>query len=108
MPHNKLVEVIFQEVCTRASSVPIVNRKERAFRPILDRRLLFGSDYIQNDEVWWIEAQQNVIYLEDGIFDESAGVYASEIALKIVDDEGNFVGVIKAVINVEQLITTDQ
>ena len=66
------------------------------------------SDYIQNDEVWWTEAQQNVIYLEEGVFDESAGVYASNIALKIVDDEGNFIGVMKVVINVEQLITTDQ
>ena len=66
------------------------------------------SDYIQNDEVWWTEAQQNGIYLEEGVFDESAGVYASDIALKIVDDKGNFIGVMKAVINVEQLITTDQ
>jgi len=66
------------------------------------------SDYIQNDEVWWIEARQNGIYLEEGVFDESAGVYASDIALKIVDDKGNFIGVMKAVINVEQLITTDK
>ncbi len=66
------------------------------------------SDYIQNDEVWWTEAQQNGIYLEEGVFDESAGVYASDIALKIVDDKGNFIGVMKVVINVEQLITTDQ
>ncbi|MCH8324847.1 MAG: cache domain-containing protein [Thaumarchaeota archaeon] len=66
------------------------------------------SDYIQNDEVWWTEAQQNGIYLEEGVFDESAGVYASDIALKIVDDKGNFIGVMKAVINVELLITTDQ
>ena len=66
------------------------------------------SDYIQNDEVWWTEAQQNGIYLEEGVFDESAGVYASDIALKIVDDKGNFIGVMKAVINVEQLITTDK
>lgn len=66
------------------------------------------SDYIQNDEVWWTEAQQNGFYLEEGVFDESAGVYASDIALKIVDDKGNFIGVMKAVINVELLITTDQ
>ena len=66
------------------------------------------SDYIQNDEVWWTEAQQNGIYLEEGVFDESAGVYGSNIALKIVDDKGNFIGVMKAVINVELLITTDQ
>ncbi len=66
------------------------------------------SDYIQNDEVWWTEAQQNGIYLEEGVFDESAGVYGSNIAVKIVDDKGNFIGVMKAVINVELLITTDQ
>ena len=43
------MEVIFQEVCTRASSVPIVNRKERAFRPILHWFSLLWPDYIEND-----------------------------------------------------------
>jgi len=61
------------------------------------------SDYIQNDEVWWQKAKQNGIFLSGGGYDESAGVYASDIAIKILDENENFIGVIKAVINVESL-----
>ena len=64
------------------------------------------SDYIQNDEVWWQKAKQNGIFLSGAGYDESADVYASDIATRILDDDGNFIGVIKAVINVES-ITND-
>jgi hypothetical protein len=61
------------------------------------------SDYKQNDEKWWQKAKQNGVYLSEGGFDESAGVYASDIAIRILDDDGNFIGVLKAVINVESI-----
>ena len=61
------------------------------------------SDYIQDDEVWWQKAKQNGIFLSEGGYDESAGVYASDIAIKILDDDGNFIGILKAVINVESI-----
>ena len=64
------------------------------------------SDYIQDDETWWQKAKQNGIFLSEGGYDESAGVYASDIAIKILDENGNFIGVIKAVVNVES-ITND-
>jgi len=64
------------------------------------------SDYIQDDETWWQKAKQNGIFLSEGGYDESAGVYASDIAIKILDESGNFIGVIKAVVNVES-ITND-
>jgi len=64
------------------------------------------SDYIQDDETWWQKAKQNGIFLSEGGYDESAGVYASNIAIKILDENGNFIGVIKAVVNVES-ITND-
>jgi len=61
------------------------------------------TDYKQNDELWWQKAQQNGVFLSEGGFDESAGVYSSDIAIRILDDEGNFIGVLKAVINVESI-----
>jgi len=61
------------------------------------------SDYKQDDEKWWQKAKQNGVYLSEGGFDESAGVYASDIAIRIIDDDGNFIGVLKAVINVESI-----
>jgi len=64
------------------------------------------SDFRQADEMWWQKAKQNGIFFSEGGYDESAGVYASDIALKILDDNGNFIGVLKAVINVES-ITND-
>jgi hypothetical protein len=61
------------------------------------------SDYKQDDEMWWQKAKQNGIFLSEGGFDESAGVYASDIAIRILDGDGNFIGVLKAVINVESI-----
>ena len=61
------------------------------------------SDYKQDDEMWWQKAKQNGVFLSEGGFDESAGVYASDIAIRILDGDGNFIGVLKAVINVESI-----
>ncbi len=61
------------------------------------------SDFRQDDESWWQKAKQNGIFLSESGYDESAGVYSSDIALRILDDDGNFIGVIKAVVNVESI-----
>ena len=61
------------------------------------------SDYRQDDEMWWMKAKQNGIFLSEGGYDESAGVYASDVAIRILDEDGNFIGVLKAVINVESI-----
>ena len=61
------------------------------------------SDYKQDDELWWQKAKQNGVFLSEGGFDESAGVYASDIAIRILDENGNFIGVLKAVVNVESI-----
>jgi len=62
------------------------------------------SDFRQDDESWWQKAKQNGLFLSESGYDESAGVYSSDIALRIQDDDGNFIGVIKAVVNVESII----
>ena len=64
------------------------------------------SDFRQDDETWWQKAKQNGIFLSEGGYDESAGVYSSDIAIKILDNNGNFIGVLKAVVNIES-ITND-
>jgi len=61
------------------------------------------SDFRQNDESWWQKAKQNGVFLSSGGFDESAGVYSSDIAIKILDGDGNFIGVLKAVIDINSL-----
>ncbi len=61
------------------------------------------SDYRQDDETWWQKAKENGIFLSQGGYDESAGVYASDIAIRIQDGEGNFIGILKAVVNVESI-----
>ena len=65
------------------------------------------SDFKQNDELWWQKAKQNGVYLSESGYDESAGVYSSDIAVKILDDNGDFIGVLKAVINIESITEND-
>jgi len=61
------------------------------------------SDYRQDDELWWQEAKQNGIFFSESGFDESANVLSSDIAVKINDREGRFIGVLKTVINIESV-----
>ena len=66
------------------------------------------SDFRQDDEIWWQKAKENGIFLSEGGYDESAGVYASDIAISILDENDNFIGVLKAVINVESITNNSQ
>jgi len=58
------------------------------------------TDYKQWDEQWWQLAKLRAINFQSG-FDESAGVQSFDISLRITDQSGEFLGVIKFVINVE-------
>jgi len=58
------------------------------------------SDYKQWDEQWWILAKRNGVEFESG-FDESAGVESLSMSVRIADDSGRFMGVMKFVINAE-------
>jgi len=58
------------------------------------------TDYKQWDEQWWQLAKLRAINFQSG-FDESAGVQSFDISLRITDQGGEFLGVIKFVINVE-------
>ena len=63
------------------------------------------SDFRQDDEEWWQESKKHGIFLSEGGFDESSGVYSSDIAIQVLDKEGRFVGILKAVISVESIIS---
>ena len=66
------------------------------------------SDYKQSDELWWQKTKQNGVFLSETGYDESAGVYSSDICIKILDDDGNFIGILKAVVNVESIAGNQQ
>jgi len=62
------------------------------------------SDYRQDDEQWWKKAKDDGLYVCDVEYDESSGVHSTTIAIRSDDEEGNFAGVIKVVLNVEETI----
>jgi len=62
------------------------------------------SDYYQADENWWQEAKKNGIYVSDVEYDQSADVYSTDICIKVDDMSGNFAGVMKVVLNIEDVI----
>jgi len=62
------------------------------------------SDYRQDDEEWWQKAKEAGKYVSDFNYDESAGVYSLDIAVRMEDTEGNFAGVFKAVLNIREIV----
>jgi PAS domain S-box-containing protein len=62
------------------------------------------TDYRQDDEEWWQNAKKDGVYVEDVKYDESADIYSTAIGIRVEDNDGNFAGVIKAVLNVEEAI----
>lgn len=58
------------------------------------------SDYKQDDEVWWQSAKRDGMFIGQVDYDESAAVYSNDIAISI-NDNGNFLGVMKIVTNFE-------
>lgn len=66
------------------------------------------SDYFQADEPWWQKAKENSIHIDDIHYDDSAGTHGLAIALRIDDRNGEFLGVIKAVVPIISIIRTAQ
>lgn len=62
------------------------------------------SDFYQADKWWWQKAKGNGLYIADVEYDESEGVYSIDICTRIDDDQGNFLGVMKSVLNLEETI----
>ena len=61
------------------------------------------SDYRQDDESWWQTAKEKTIHI--GIeYDDSAAMYSMSIGIRIEDKEGNFIGAMKAVLNIRAIV----
>jgi two-component system sensor kinase FixL len=62
------------------------------------------SDYRQDDELWWEKAREDGLYVSDVEYDESSCIHSTAIAIRTDDKEGNFNGVVKVVLNIEEAI----
>lgn len=62
------------------------------------------SAYRQDDAEWWRKAVKTGLYIRDVAFDESSGVNSTDVAIRVDDENGNFLGVMKVVLNVEDAI----
>ena len=62
------------------------------------------SDYRQNDEKWWHITKSEGFYISDVEYDMSVEGYAISIAVRIDDREGNFAGIMKAVLNIKAVV----
>ena len=62
------------------------------------------TDYYQKDEFWWEETRRKSPYVSDVTYDESSNVFSTDIHIKIDDKDGEFLGEIKAVLNIEDVI----
>jgi len=62
------------------------------------------SDYYQADEGWWINTKTKSSYVGDIEFDESARCWAYPVFYAVRDQTGNFLGVIKAVLDITTAI----
>ncbi len=64
------------------------------------------SDYYQADELWWQAAWNGgigAVYISEPLFDESAEVIASQLALPIFDQRGEIIGIIRSTLVLDDL-----
>jgi len=61
------------------------------------------TDYRQDDEEWWQRTMKDRLYVKDIGYDESAHVYSLDFGVRIDDEEGNPLGVIKIVLSHEEI-----
>lgn len=62
------------------------------------------SDYRQDDEEWWQAAMRDGSYVSGVSYDQSAGVYSIDLCVRVDDNNGKPLGVIKAPLNIEESI----
>jgi signal transduction histidine kinase len=62
------------------------------------------SDYKQNDEEWWQITKNSGKYVGELQFVEKYGNYATEFGFRIDDENGNFLGVMKVVLTLDDMI----
>ena len=61
-------------------------------------------DYRQDDEEWWQETREKGLFVKDVGYNQILGLYTVDFSVRINDEDGNFMGVIKAMLNIEESI----
>ncbi|MEW6518049.1 MAG: PAS domain S-box protein [Thermodesulfobacteriota bacterium] len=64
------------------------------------------TNYRHDKESWWQTARQQGICLEDIAYDADSESYGIAVGLRLDDAEGNFLGVLKAIIDVQPIVKT--
>ncbi|MEX0854720.1 MAG: ATP-binding protein, partial [Nitrosopumilaceae archaeon] len=62
------------------------------------------SDYRQDDEEWWQIAKDTGLFIGDLKFREEYDNYATEFGFRIDDKQGNFLGVLRVVLTLDDMI----
>ena len=63
------------------------------------------SDYLQSDEEWYQKARmEKNFWISSVEYDESAGVFANSIVINLYDDNNNFIGIFKAVLDTSKIV----
>ncbi|MCK4753443.1 MAG: PAS domain-containing protein [Planctomycetes bacterium] len=63
------------------------------------------SDFLQADEQWYQAATgEEEFWVGDIEYDESSDTYASDIVIKLYDEKEGFVGILKAILDIEEII----
>lgn len=60
------------------------------------------TDYYQADEEWWQKGKSEGVFIGEVEFDKSVQKYVIPIGIRINDAGGNFIGVLKLVIDLEE------
>ncbi len=64
------------------------------------------SEYLQADEEWYQTAvAERGFWVSEVEYDESSDSYACDIVINLYDDKGDFAGILKAVLNIEDVIS---
>jgi signal transduction histidine kinase len=61
-------------------------------------------DYRQDDEEWWQSARNTGLYIGNLQFQEEYGHYTIELDIRINDEDGNFLGVLRIILTLEDMI----
>lgn len=62
------------------------------------------SDYRQDDEEWWQVTRERGLYVSDVEYDESSGAHGITIGVRIDDETGSFLGALKAILSIKEVI----
>ncbi len=63
------------------------------------------SDYRQDDEEWWQVAHRDGVDVDDIEYDESAEMNSLALGVAVADERGQFLGVLKAVLNLTDVLS---